>query len=68
MRYTEIKDLANAIKNGDIKAEDLTGFICKGELFIRAGTPDDLYTAYYGSDLACESICDLLKIDSIEYV
>lgn len=66
--YETIKDLNDAIDRGEIDPTQLAGFICKGELFVRAGTPVDIFVCYYGSVVACADICALLSITDIEYV
>jgi hypothetical protein len=66
--YETLKELLDAISNGVIDPATLTGFICKGELFVRAGTPKDVFSAYYGSAGACEDVCAALGIKDIEHV
>lgn len=66
--YETIVDLQAAIKQGVVDVSTLTGFVCKGELFIRAGEPVDLFTSHYGSGKACKDVCALLGITDIEDV
>lgn len=66
--FDDVVDLWNAIADEQIRPEELTGFICKSELFIRMGKPEDVFTAYYGTTRACEDICALLGIEDIQHV
>lgn len=64
-QYDDVMDLARAITSGEVDPTTLTGFICKRELFIRAGTPEDVFSQYYGSRNACEDVCRLLGIEDV---
>jgi hypothetical protein len=66
--YETIDELKAAIDQGAVAVNSLTGFVCKGELFIRAGEPVDLFIGYYGSSKACRDMCALLGIADIEDV
>jgi hypothetical protein len=66
--YETIAELKAAIDQGRVSVDSLTGFVCKGELFIRAGEPVDLFVGYYGSGAACRDVCSLLGITDIEDV
>lgn len=66
--YQTVTELKAAIDQGTVDVNTLTGFVCKGELFVRAGEPVDLFTGYYGSGQVCRDICALLGITDIEDV
>ena len=66
--YETVAELKTAIEQGIVDVRMLTGFVCKGELFIRAGKPVDLFVNYYGSSQACRDVCTLLGITDIEDV
>lgn len=67
-KYQDVTELANAINNLEVDPDKIHTFNCKKELFIKGENGEELFTAYYGTNNACDDICALLGLPEPEHV
>lgn len=66
--YKDIVDLADAIDSGELDIDSITAFNCKYELLINTRDGKTVFSAYYGTNNACNDISALLGLDEPEHV
>jgi hypothetical protein len=60
--YQDIGEFAEALDNGYIDEDALNTYCCKGSLYVKDASGDTLFERDYGSQEACDDVCQLLGL------